>query len=700
MAGHLRAGLAAIILAVCGSAQAQEDGAALPDVPDIPALEDFLSEPDYWSPEMSPSGRYLAGVRRVDGKDYLLTMDLDAEKIETTYKGVGESYVNWIDWVTDDRMLVSLTGYADYRTGRQMSRQELEDWTVKSLKIPRKFTRLVSIERTTGDIVSMFGDSRQMNRNYSLGRVTDFLPNDPDHILMPAQMGGDLDLFRVNVTDGSFERIAIGTDNTFAWYTDRDGEPAFRLNMNSRGTQVTIYAREDRENGKIKWRKSRTIRLNEKDDSDAAPEFQILYAGPTASTYYVSARREGEDFAGIYLYDFEKDEFIETVRKHDNIDIEHAFFNRDTRELLGVYYFGDRLVIEMSNDEIQAHLNGLNTYFDDRANVIPIDSSADGNRWLIEVSGPEIPSSYHYYDRDRAYVVEIGSYKMALRNKDFGRAETIQYAARDGLALHGYLTRPVMQAEGDNPPLVVMPHGGPESRDYFDFDRDVQILVSKGYQVFQPNFRGSSGYGIKFADAGRRQWGRAMQTDIEDGYAHLLEAGLADPGEACIYGFSYGGYAALAAATLTPDLYQCVIDGAGISDLDAFLRWKRKEEGADSEAYEYWVEHIGDPSADKADIAAYSPARLADRITRPVLLLHGTDDGIVPFDQSERMAEAMEKAGKPVRLVELKESGHSYMSDEDEQTFYNEILAFLAQNLPVNSSVSGAESPTPIQGGN
>lgn len=682
MRSWLGIALAAITVVVCASGALAEDSAE--PAPAIPTLDDFLSEADYWSPEISPSGRFLAGIRRVDGKDYILTMDLESEDFSPHYQSLGDVYANWIDWVTDDRMLVSLTGVIDARTGRPMTRQQVDDWTPKSLKIPKTYTRLISLEPATGAAAAMFGDDRAINRNFSLGRVTDFLPDDPDHILMPARINGDLDLFRVNVTDGTFERVAIGTDNTYAWFTDRDGEPAFRLNVNNRRTVITIYAREDRENGQIKWRKTRKIRLNENKNNEAAPDFQILYPGPTSTTYYVSARPEGEDFAGIYLYDFEKDEFVETIRKSDKVDIEHAYFNRDTRELLGVHYYEDRLVIDMDDDEIQAHLNGLNAYFDDKANVVPMDSSADGKRWLIRASGPDIPPSYYYYDREKAFVTEIGAVQLQLRDKTLGSAQIVQYTARDGLELHGYLTRPASAREGDNPPLIVMPHGGPEMRDYFDYSEDVQILVARGYQVFQPNFRGSSGYGVKFADLGRRQWGKAMQTDIEDGYAYLVEAGLADPGEACIYGYSYGGYAALAAATLTPDLYRCIIDGAGASDLEAMLRWERKEEGSDSEAYEYWVKHIGDPSADKAALAAVSPADMADRITRPVLLLHGKDDGIVPFDQSKRMAKAMEKAGKPVKLVELKDSGHTYMSDEEERTFYDEILAFLDENLPVN----------------
>lgn len=667
---------AALVLGVL-PARAQED---LP----APALADFLSDLDFWSPELSPSGRYLTGVRRVKGEDILLTLDLDNPETAAMTKGVGDFYVDWIDWVSEDRMLVALTGFVDLRTGKQMSREKLRALTANSGAIPASYSRLVSIERETGTVAGMFSDSRKMNRNFSLGRVTDFLIDDPDHILMPARLRGDLDLFKVNVVDGSFERIAEGTDHTYAWYTDRNGEPAFRLNTNRRGTLIYIYAREDRKNGKIKWRKTRTIRLNENRNNDAALEFQVLYPGPTKTTYYVSARPDGEDFAGIYLYDFEQDKIVETVRVREGLDIENGFFNIATRELMGVFYFDDRLEIEMDDPETEKHLRGLNAYFNDEANVIPLDTNEDGNRWLLLASGPREPGSYHVYDLETSTAVEIGPRRFSLRDKMLGSAEVIEYTARDGLKLKGYLTRPDIAPDAPPPPLIVMPHGGPEMRDYYTYDMDVQILVAQGYQVFQPNFRGSSGYGKSFADRGRRQWGKAMQTDIDDGFDHLVAEGLADADRACIFGFSYGGYAALAAATLTPDKYRCVVAAAGISDLRAMLKWERKEEGRKSEAYQYWVDHIGDPDDDRAVLEAVSPAELADRVSRPLLILHGEEDGIVDYEQAKIMAKALDKAGKPYRLVTLEESGHSYMSDEDEWTYYSEIIAFLNQNLPVD----------------
>ena len=661
---------------VCGQAFAQE--------PAPPTLDEFLSDLDFWSPELSPSGRYMSGVRRVDGQDFLVMLDLDDPAPTLDATNLGDFYIRWADWISDDRLLIALTGYVDLRSGRTISREQLRDWNEDSRIVPQAFSRLVSVERETGEMTGMFQEAGLLTRNFYLSSVTDMLPDDPDHILMPARLRGDLDLFKVNVIDGTVERIAIGTRNTYAWYTDRNGEPAFRLNVNSRGTVIYVYAREDRENGSIKWRKIRTLRLKSRQNDDAALEFQVLYPGPTESTYYVSARPDDEDKAGIYLFDFEQNAIIETVRTHEKVDIEDGFFNTETRELMGVFYFDDRLVIEMDDPQVQKHLDALNTYFGNEANVIPLDASEDGKRWLLKAVGPREPGSYHIYDLDTAAATKLSNQHQRLVGKTFGATDVVTYTARDGLELHGYLTRPPMAEGAPPPPLVVMPHGGPEMRDMVTFDQDVQILVARGYQVFQPNFRGSSGFGKAFADRGRRQWGRAMQTDVEDGFDHLVAEGLAEADRACILGYSYGGYAAMAAATLTPEKYQCVIAAAGISDLHAFLRRERREEGGTSEAYTYWVAHIGHPRQDKEAINAVSPVEHAANVSRPLLILHGRNDDVVAYEQAERMDKALRKAGKSFRLVTLEDSDHSYMSEEDELTYYTEILSFLETHLPAN----------------
>jgi dipeptidyl aminopeptidase/acylaminoacyl peptidase len=216
-----------------------------------------------------------------------------------------------------------------------------------------------------------------------------------------------------------------------------------------------------------------------------------------------------------------------------------------------------------------------------------------------------------------------------------------------------------------------------------DFDWWAAFLASRGYAVLQPNFRGSSGYGAAWEEAGRGQWGDGvMQTDVEDGVAALERAGIAAPGRACIVGASYGGYAALAGAALTPHRYRCAVSVAGVSDLGVMLaQTERQSGGEDSLASDWWRASIGDRREDRDRIRSVSPALLADRVRIPVLLIHGTDDSVVPIDQSRRMLRALESLNKDVRFVELRGDDH-WLSDAPTRIqMLREIESFLAGHL-------------------
>jgi len=678
-------GMLQMILAifVCVLLQMNWQSAEAQTAPSVPALEDFLGPVDISSPELSPKGDFLASLRRSDGADFIVLTNLDAVDASPAPINADDFYVEWLEWANDDTLLVATTGWYDLRTGRLLTRKDIEEETPFFKRaVPLPSRRLVSINRDTRAIAVMFDDNGQTNRNFNLGTVTDFLPNDPDHILMPAKVGGALDLFKVNVRDGSVAPIADGSRSTSAWFADRNGKPAFRLDINRRGTEATIYVCEDGKDGKLIWRKSRTIRFDDADREVSATVFRLLNPGPTTATYYVLARPSGADRTGVYLYDFAQDKIGEKLHEHPEYDIAGVITNSDSQKLLGTYHVEDRIVVEMEGQSIALHLATLAEYFGPDRNVLPIDSSADETRWLLLTSGPTDPGSYHVYFTATGSVVPIGMKKLSFTGKVFAPSQRVDYIARDGTPLHGYLTRPAGAAPATPLPLIVMPHGGPEARTSFGFNRKVQFLASLGYQVFEPNFRGSAGFGKAFADKGRKQWGKAMQTDVDDAYAHLISSGLAQEGQACIAGYSYGGYAALAAAALTPEQYACVIAGAAPSDLVKMLNWERQEEGRDSDSYLYWVEHIGDPSADKESLEAVSPARMAERVIRPVLLIHGEKDRVVPVEQSEMMAEALKKARKPYEFIRLAGSRHRDRTDADEKTEFEAIRKFLAAHLP------------------
>jgi dipeptidyl aminopeptidase/acylaminoacyl peptidase len=236
--------------------------------------------------------------------------------------------------------------------------------------------------------------------------------------------------------------------------------------------------------------------------------------------------------------------------------------------------------------------------------------------------------------------------------------------------------------------LVLLPHGGPAARDVDGFDWLAHALASRGYAVLQPNFRGSDGFGKAWEQAGHGEWGiGVMQHDLTDGVAALVAAGIADPERVCVVGASYGGYAALAGATFTPELYRCAAAIAGVADLAIMLSFERNTAGAASTTLSYWrmamgVDETGAESGSVTErLRAASPAAHAERVRAPVLLIHGRDDTVVPITQSRLMERALAAAGKDVQLVELDGEDHWLSGATTRLETLKVLDAFLAEHL-------------------
>ena len=290
---------------------------------------------------------------------------------------------------------------------------------------------------------------------------------------------------------------------------------------------------------------------------------------------------------------------------------------------------------------------------------------------------------YQLVDFDQGAAGILADAYPAIAPEQVGAVRSVHYAARDGLRIHGYLTLPPGAAEPAALPLVVLAHGGPASQDVAGFDWWAQALASRGYAVLQANFRGSTGYGRTFLEAGYGEWGRKMQTDLSDGVRWLAAEGVIDPARVCIVGASYGGYAAMAGVTIDRGVYRCAVSVAGVSDLRRMVNWEA-EQGPrrDNQAVRYWnrfmgVERIGDRALD-----ALSPARLADQADAPVLLLHGRDDTVVPIEQSRVMASALRSAGKPHELIELEGEDHWLSRSATRQRMLTEAVRFLEMHNP------------------
>ena len=303
--------------------------------------------------------------------------------------------------------------------------------------------------------------------------------------------------------------------------------------------------------------------------------------------------------------------------------------------------------------------------------------SRDRSRVLLFAESAADAGAFYVYDTATKKMRAIGKRYPQLTAADLGDRRSINYPARDGTKIPAYLTLPV-GVEQKNLPLVLLVHGGPHARDDFTFDWWSSFLASRGYAVLQANFRGSTGYGYEWFDAGRNGWGDGvMQTDVEDGAAALIKAGIVDGKRVCIVGASYGGYAAQAGATLTPDRYACAISVAGVSDLEEMMK-DADRGGKKSSISEWWRKSMG---SDKDHLRKISPIRHAEQVKIPILLMHGAEDTVVEVEQSRNMYKKLKNARRDVKYVELGSDDHWLSSAVTRTQMLQEIETFLATNL-------------------
>jgi dipeptidyl aminopeptidase/acylaminoacyl peptidase len=303
------------------------------------------------------------------------------------------------------------------------------------------------------------------------------------------------------------------------------------------------------------------------------------------------------------------------------------------------------------------------------------DSARDS--YLVVAEAPRTPPTLYLYKPAAHQLMVLLEAYPGLQQSDLGEMKPYSYKARDGLDIHAYLTLPPGK-DPHNLPTIIMPHGGPEARDMLRFDWLAQFLASRGYAVLQPNFRGSSGYGRNFVTAGDGEWANKVQFDVQDGVKKLITDGVADPKRTCIFGWSYGGYMSLAGATFSPDLYTCAAAFAGVYDLDRLLYSGSKFE---SEGTSVWERRMGASRSDTTKMNAQSPAKHADEVKAPVLLMHSDKDVTVPIEQSEFEEQALKKFGKTVQFVKMSGDDHQLSYAPTRIQMLTELEKFLAANI-------------------
>lgn len=655
MAGRSRWSLTIILIAA--------RGAAAWAAPAPHSIEELFREPIVRDIALSPDGKRIAIAGAFgDQQDIVAVIDADRLGEPSAVKKFsigtpGKFSPIWVTWANDKRLLVGLSvtakGRPDWMTGRQIE----------------------AIDPDGENPVELFsGATGPLADNSDLSRVVDLTRGDPDHIVMAAWNNGSFDLFQVNVYTGTAESLVRGRRNTVGWDLV-GGRPALRYDSNRRGTEISIYACDD---AICKhWMLVTRIRRQEK-----KVDWQYAGDAPGVGKIFVRGRPDGTDFDKIFIYDLPTKTAGEIIAQAPGFDMSSTLsINGD---YAGAGYIADTLVYLLKDRKLQSHWNGVRSYFHEQANVNIVDVDRERTRMVLHVSGPQAPGDFYLYSVASKELKFVASERPWLEPDRLAAMQVTRSPMRDGTAITAYLTWPAgMRPIAAEPtsaaplPLIVMPHGGPELRDYVDYYPIAQAFAAQGWLVLQPNFRGSSGYGHAFAEAGHRQWARRMQDDVTDAVDDLVKRGIADARRIAIYGASYGGYAALIGAVVTPDLYRGAVSVAGVSDLRGLLDYVRSEDGSNSESYRYWVSAIGDPRIDKAALDAASPLFQVAQLRTPILLMHGTSDRIVPVRQSVAMKKALEAAHKPVEYLAFPGERHGGWSTEGEIKQITRAVEFL-----------------------
>ncbi|MBF6422709.1 S9 family peptidase [Nocardia farcinica] len=466
--------------------------------------------------------------------------------------------------------------------------------------------------------------------------------------------------YRLDLTTGSLDRLEDNPGYA-GWLTDTDLRIRGGIRVTPAGGQE-IHLRDLTTGRDHLW-------------LDIAPEESAATAPPMfdrAGNIYL-ATAIGANTKRLVRVDPGGDHIV--VAEHDTYDLASVYSDPHTMQPQSAVFLGDRKIWNHLDPVFGATVDALRERLDGEIGISRTAGSPD--RWLVAESSDRAPTRYYRYDLPTGELAPIHPEPPALAGYTFAAMEPITFTARDGLTIHGYITFPVDTPRADLP-AVLLVHGGPVLRDTWGFKPTVQWLANRGYAVIQVNFRGSAGFGKPFVTAGDREWGRAMNNDLLDAVAYTTARGWIDPKRVAIYGGSYGGYAALAAAAFTPDAFTCAIDICGPSNLITLYESTAAQTKA---MIGNWRRQVGDPDTERDLLWQRSPLSRAADIRIPLLIVQGLNDPRVKVTEAEQIVAALTEAGISHEYLLFDDEGHGIREPANVERLHATIEAFLATHL-------------------
>ena len=598
--------------------------------PQIP-LRDFFRNPELSSLELSPDGKQVAFLAPVERRLNLFVQEVSGENPRQV-TDVRDRDIGGYFWKNANTLIYLKDDGGD------------ENYHLYAV-----------------DIVS--GQTRDLTPFPGVrSGIVDDLEDIEDEVLidMNQRRLDVFDVYRLNVKTGEMTLVAENPGNYIGYLTDHAGK-------------VRVALAKDAE-------QNRNILLYR--DTEQQEFRPIITTGfkDQVSPYFFSADNRhlyatsniGRDRKALVLIDPATGKEIQTMFAHPEVDVGGAGWSRLRKVLTSVGYTTDKSHRHFFDDKIRKIYATLEKQLPGyEVALTSIDKAEE--QFVVRTYSDKSRGAYYLFNAKTGALKKWRDLSPWLNERDMADMRPISFKSRDGLTIHGYLTLPKGK-EARNLPVVVNPHGGPWVRDTWGFNSEVQLLANRGFAVLQMNYRGSTGYGRAFWEAGFKQWGRKMQDDITDGVEWLIKQGIADPKRVAIYGGSYGGYAVLAGLAFTPEVYACGIDYVGVSNIFTLMKtippyWKPLM----AEFYE----KVGHPEKDEELLRSVSPVFHADKIKVPLFIAQGARDPRVNKAESDQMVAALAARGVKVEYMVKDNEGHGFRNEENRFEFYEAMEKFL-----------------------
>lgn len=620
---------------------------------DIPSSV-FASLDGFTAARLSPDGQHIAYLYPIKGRQNLVIHEFATGK-NTVVPPIEKLDFNWLRWANDKVVVFSMS----YTAARNISSLETKETRLISVNVGTKArTALIKPAELVGATLGSRTSRAYYGEAQIQDRVLDWLIDDPDHILviLDEDFDGANEIRKIDVNTGNYTIFRKSTQGIQGWLLDNSGMPRLGWGYKKGSFWMILKSSEG------DW-----ISLPKQDWYE--------YWEPRAFTedpdvLYVTGYGEHRTLE-LRTLNINDGTFVETLYSDPTYDLDDFLTHPVSTDISGFSYVSANEQDVYFDAELRKLQKSVDKALPGARNVIS-SMSADKKKLLIVSSSPQEPGGLFIWDRGAGSLEPFGWFNENLDPEMMADVRPVEYASDDGTLIPGFLTMP-SHKEGKKLPAVVLPHGGPESRDDQSYWFLSQFLASRGYAVLQPNFRGSTGYGYDFEEAGRGQWGGIMQDDVDAGARWLAAEGIADPERVCIAGWSYGGYSAAMGLVKSPEIYRCGIGINGVYNLPMLIGYDKKYIGGST-----WTRHIG---LEGESTRSVSPFHQAEEIQAPFLIIHAEDDARVEIDQASNMHKALKKAGAESELVVLPLGGHSMRNAEARVRILNELEQFLAKHI-------------------